>query len=81
MVVQRVHLTERRAHFADFYLQPCRKRCEGEEAFFQIHTMLTEADEEVGAGVGVNHFGSLAPPRRANVLFLLLQTKLQPFGK
>src|SRR5207302_9498778 len=56
VVVQRVHFAEGGAHFAGPQLQPGGERGEGDVALFQIHTMLAEAEEEVGARVRVDHF-------------------------
>ena len=55
MIVQRVHLAEGGAHLAHSQLKASRQGGEGEEAFFQVDAVLAKADEEVGAGVGIQN--------------------------
>ena len=54
VVVERVHLAERRAHLADLREQPARQGRERQESFFDVDALLAERDEEVGTRVGID---------------------------
>ena len=56
VIVQRVHLAEGRAHLADLQMQSGGQGGERKIAFFQIHAVFAEADEEVGARIRIDHF-------------------------
>ena len=55
VIVQGVHLAERRPHLADFRQQAAGQRGERDEAFFEIDALFAERNEEVGARVGIDH--------------------------
>ena len=54
VVVQAVHLAERRAHLADFRQEPARQRRERQESFLDADAFLAERDEEVGARIRID---------------------------
>ena len=54
MIVQRVHLAERRAHFANLRQQPAGQFGQRQESLFQIDPFLAERDEEIGARVRID---------------------------
>ena len=54
VIVERVHLAERRAHLANFCQQSSRQRRERDKPFLDIHALFSERNEEVGARVRID---------------------------
>src|SRR5690242_17755075 len=52
--MQRVHLAKGRSHLSALGNKARRQRCEGDEALFQVDSLLAKRDEEITPRIGID---------------------------